>query len=310
VVTGSFLRGAKYTISGASLPSDAITVALPLQEMASGLGRDFDGILGAEFVRRFVVEVDYAARVLRIHDRETFAYAGSGETVPIRFNASGHPVFDGLVTPVGGSPIPARIALDLGSGGSLDLRSPFVAAHHLPGSGTKTIPGIGVAGSGGDFSGKLGRVASVRIGPFTIDRPIAFFSEDRVGAFSMTDVDASVGDRIVERFRIFLDYARGRMILEPSTEPREPERAFSGASFEALGAGYRTFRVRQVAAGGPAERAGIAVGDVIESIDGKAAADLTLDDVLAMLERPSPRSIGVRRGAGSLTVTLTPEPLA
>jgi len=309
-VTGAFLRGSKYTISGVPLADDAITVAMPLQEMARGFGRDFDGILGADFIRQFVVEIDYASRVLRLHDRDAFAYAGPGETIPIRFNHSGHPVFDGTITPVGGSPIPARIVLDLGSSGALDLRSPFVEAHHLPGPGVATIPGIGLAGAGGEVSASLGRVAAVRIGRFTIDRPVALFSRDRTGAFALKDVDASVGQRVAERFRIFLDYAHDRLILEPTGAPEPPQRAFSGAAIEAAGAGYRTFRVSKVTANGPAARAGIAAGDVIESIDGKAAADLTLSDVFAMLEKPATRSIGVRRGAGSLTLILTPEPLA
>jgi hypothetical protein len=150
LVTGAFLRDAKYTIPGVSLSSDTVAAALPLQEMAHGFGRDFDGILGAEFIRQFVVEIDYSARVLRLHDREAFAYAGSGEAIPIRFNHSGHPVFDGVITPIGAPAIPARIVLDVGSSGALDLRSPFVTASHLPGPGVRTIRAVGLAGAGGD----------------------------------------------------------------------------------------------------------------------------------------------------------------
>jgi len=167
-----------------------------------------------------------------------------------------------------------------------------------------------MAGAGGGVAGTLGRVAAVRIGPFTIERPVAFFSEDRTGAFAMTEVDASVGERIAERFRIFLDYARDRVILEPSGAPEPPERAFSGAAIEAAGAGYRTFRVSKVADKGAAARAGLAAGDVVESIDGKRAQDLSLDDVFALLEKPVTRTIAIRRGAGTRTVILTPEPLA
>ena len=310
LVTGAFLRDAKYTIPGVSLSSDAIAAALPLQEMAYGFGRDFDGILGAEFIRQFVVEIDYSARVLRLHDRDAFGYEGPGEAIPIRFNHSSHPVFDGVITPIGGSPIPARIVLDIGSSGALDLRRPFVTANHLPGPGVRTIPGVGFAGAGGELSGSLGRVASLRIGSFTIDRPVAFFSEDRVGANAMSDVEGSIGQRIAERFRIFLDYARGRVILEPAGGGEPPERAFSGAAIEAVGADYRTLRVRKVAPDGPAARAGLAAGDVIESIDGRKTDELSLDDVLGMLEKPVTRTIAIRGGSRSRTVTLTPEPLA
>jgi hypothetical protein len=152
-------------------------------------------------------------------------------------------------------------------------------------------------------------VAAVRIGRFSIERPVAFFSEDRTGVFAMTEVDGSIGERIAERFRIFLDYARNRLILEPAGPGGTDARAFSGASFEASGPDYRTLRVRKVAGDGAAARAGLEPDDVIESIDEKSAGDLTLDDVLGMLEKPVTRTIAVRRGSGIRTVTLTPEPL-
>jgi membrane-associated protease RseP (regulator of RpoE activity) len=139
---------------------------------------------------------------------------------------------------------------------------------------------------------------------------VAFFSEDRAGAFAMTEVDGSIGERIAERFRIFLDYAHDRLILEPVGPAGTGERAFSGASFEASGPGYRTLRVRKVADDGAAARAGLEPGDVIVSIDERDAADLTLDDVLSLLEKPFSRTIGVRRGSTTRVVTLTPEPLA
>lgn len=309
-VNGAFLRDAKYTIPGVPLSATAIPAALPLQEMAGGLGRDFDGILGAEFIRQFVVEIDYPRRVLRLHDRDAFVYGGPGESIPIRFNRSGHPMFDATITPAGGTPIPARLLLDIGSGGGLDLRRPFAEANHLPGPGAATIRGIGMAGAGGAVSGSIGRVSALRFGGFTVERPVTFFSADRTGANSMADADGSIGQRIAERFRIFLDYAHDRMILEPGEGPEPPERAFSGAAFEAAGPAYRTLRVRQVAEEGAAARAGLEAGDVILAIDGKKAADLTLDDVLSMLEKPVTRTLAVRRQSLTLSVTLTPEPLA
>ena len=65
--------------------SQPVAFALPLPALPPSLGRDVDGIIGGEFIRQFVVEVDYEGRRLTLHDRRTFAYAGPGETLPIEF---------------------------------------------------------------------------------------------------------------------------------------------------------------------------------------------------------------------------------
>ena len=72
-----------------------VAVALPFSDLPSALGRDLDGIIGAEFIRQFVVEIDYRARMLTLHDRDMFAYTGHGEALPLDFTSNGHPVLDG-----------------------------------------------------------------------------------------------------------------------------------------------------------------------------------------------------------------------
>jgi hypothetical protein len=45
---------------------------LPLPELPSALGRDVDGIIGGEFIKQFVLELDYEARTIGLHDPATF----------------------------------------------------------------------------------------------------------------------------------------------------------------------------------------------------------------------------------------------
>ena len=66
---GNMLGGTTFTIPGLPRFSQPVVLALPLARLAPRLGHDLDGILGADFIKEFVVEIDYAARVLRLHDR-------------------------------------------------------------------------------------------------------------------------------------------------------------------------------------------------------------------------------------------------
>jgi C-terminal processing protease CtpA/Prc len=56
----------------------------------------------------------------------------------------------------------------------------------------------------------------------------------------------------------------------------------------------------------PATDAGIAVGDVLESVDGVPVDRLTLPAINDMFEKPVAYALTLRRGARTFTATLTP----
>jgi hypothetical protein len=305
MLMGAFVKNATYRIVGVDGFEQPIVLTIPLASLEKRLGAKFDGILGADFIRQYVVEVDYAARALRLHDRNTFDYRGDGQVIPLRFNSSGHPIFDGEVTPVGGAPIRGELVLDLGSSSQLTIRTPVVQRYKLTSGATKTLPLIGGAGAGGDSKGRIGRVASVRIGRFTLNRPLAVFSEDTQGDHAVSETLGSVGQELMARFRIFLDYSRNRMILEPVKSFDAPfDRAFNGVIVDAMGDDFRTFRIRDVTPGSAAERSGAKSGDLVDSLDGTPASKLTLTQITEILERVGKHRMRVRRGQETVDLTL------
>ncbi len=100
---GAFVQDASFTISELPGFSQPVTMALPLGGLSSRLGQDFEGIIGSEFIQQFVVEIDYQARVLKLHDKDRFVYSGNGESIPIQLN-HGHPILEAEVTPFGSEP--------------------------------------------------------------------------------------------------------------------------------------------------------------------------------------------------------------
>lgn len=307
---GSLVKGATWSLVGFDGFSQPLALALPFPELPAAMGRDTHGIIGGEFIKQFVLELDYQSRIIRLHNRQTFAYAGPGETIPIEFNRDGHPVLEAAVTTMDGRSIVRRFHLDIGSGRALVLHSPFVAEQNLLGPHSTTIPAIGMRGAGGRTSGRIGRVAALRIGSHTIDRPITVFSQDKAGAFANASLAGNIGAEIVSRFRTFFDYGRRRIILEPSSIFGEPfERAFSGLSLRAEGADYRTFRVREVLEQSAASEAGIREGDVITAINGTPASELTLSTINEMLEKPVAYKVTLRRDDETVSVALTPRQL-
>ncbi|HEX7777820.1 MAG TPA: aspartyl protease family protein [Vicinamibacterales bacterium] len=307
---GSQVRGARWSLVGLSGVAQPLTLALPLPEPSPAAGRPLDGIIGGEFIREFVVELDYQAKGFRLHKPESFRYTGSGESIPIDFVNVSHPTVAATVTPVGGQALERRFMLDVGSGLALALHSPFVDEQNLLGPDSKTIRAIGGAGAGGRVTGRLGRVESLQIGSFTIGRPITMFAQDKAGAFANAALAGNIGAQIAMRFRLYLDYGRRRIILEPSPRFSEPfDRAFSGLAMRAYGPDYRTFRVTDVLEDSPATEADIRQEDVITAVNDIPASQLTLATILAMFERPATYTLTIRRDQRTFTVSLTPRRL-
>jgi hypothetical protein len=310
VQEGRRVSDARWSLVGLPRFSQPVSLALPLASLPSGLGQAIDGIIGGEFIGQFAIELDYQARTMTLHDAKRFSYSGKGEVLPVEIDSNGHPVLRASVTPPGGTAIEDRFVLDLGSGGALILHSPFAARHNLPPPEAKTVRVIGMAGAGGRSNGRMGRMASLQLGSFTLSNPITIFSQDEAGAFANPSLAGNIGALVASRFRTILDYSRRRIILEPSPTFSQPfDRAISGVALRAEGTDYRTFRVREVLEGSPATEAGIQQGDVITSVDGMAAASLTLTTLAEMLTLTEPRVLTLRRGDQTMKVTLTPKKL-
>ncbi|HKZ01567.1 MAG TPA: aspartyl protease family protein [Pyrinomonadaceae bacterium] len=307
--TGAFVREASFTVLGLPAFSQPVKLALPLANLAPRAGHDFDGIIGSEFIQEFVVEVDYQARVLKLHDKAKFTYSGSGQSIPIQLT-HGHPILTAEVTPVNGQPLKGRFVLDLGSSLALALHSPFIEEHRLLGPDLKTIRSLGGLGAGGKTVGRVGRVSELKIGTFRINNPITLFSEDKAGAFASTALAGNIGAQVASKFRVFLDYERSRIILEPNSNYSSPfDRAFAGLSLVAEGKDYSTFRVREILEDSPASEVDMQVDDIIVAINGKPASELTLSNLNEMLERPVTYGLIVRRGEQTLRIALTPRRL-
>lgn len=156
----------------------------------------------------------------------------------------------------------------------------------------------------------IGRVSELRIGKFKIAAPITLFSEDKAGAFANTVLAGNIGQQVANKFRLFLDYSRERIILEPTATFREPfDRAFSGLALNAEDKDYTTFRITDVLENSPASEVGLQKDDLIIRVNNKPASELTLTKMSEMFERPVAHKLTIRRGDQTLEVTLTPRKL-
>jgi len=106
---------------------------------------------------------------------------------------------------------------------------------------------------------------------------------------------------------VTFDYGHRRMWLAPNAALAEPfEADMSGLVTQVLADSTRALRVLWLQDDSPAAEAGVAAGDVIEAIDGRTIAELTVTTVSRMFRKPDVTHVlTVRRGADRRQVKLT-----
>jgi hypothetical protein len=168
-----------------------------------------DGILGAGFFRRFVVEIDSAKNTLRLHEPATFHYTGKGEIFPLQF-IHDTPIVEAVIVTPEKTEVRDRFEVDTGCDDNLCLAPEFVAANHLAraegnSSGTKN-------GVGGRAQVERGTLLQLRLGRFIIDKPSAnFFTE---GLPAEKGLAGHIGMAALRNCKVIFDYSRQQMILE------------------------------------------------------------------------------------------------
>ncbi|HEX6746338.1 MAG TPA: aspartyl protease family protein [Longimicrobium sp.] len=282
-----------------------VNVALvPLGPVSRAHGSYVRGTLGFDFIRKYVMEIDYPARRLRLYEPVGYEYGGHGVQVPVTLDLR-IPMVRATVTPSGAAPISARLLLDLGSGGlAVRLSAPFVAEHDLLAvTGGITAP-IGT-GVGGTMVGRIARLGALDVGGLHVSQPTVGLAERREGFFGSTMSDGTVGAPVFRRTKMILDYARSRVIFEAAPGFDAPyEVEMSGMRLGATPG--QPVTVDYVIAASPAERAGVAAGDTLLAVDGRPARSGDLERIREMFRVDGKQvRLSLRRGTAPREVTLT-----
>ena len=261
--------------------------------------RELAGIVGYDFISRFVVTIDYDRGLLVLHDPKTFKFEGTEAPVPM--------VMNGVVPAVNGvldGRFDGLFRLDVGSSSTVDLHTPFAKQHRFEKRlrGGRAVSG---AGFGGHFTSVLGRAHSMAIGPYAWNDPMVTASRATEGAFASEEFAGNIGNRILERFRVTLDYDGRHVWLEPGKRYHDRD-SFTRAGVLLVRVEDH-FEARSVLAGSPAARAGLHEGDEVTSVDGRALGDWKLRDLEDLFERGDNGrrvALGVVRDGAPVTLTM------
>lgn len=273
-------------------------------------GRPVRGLLGAEVLVRFTVEIDPRERLVKLYDPASYWYSGPGTVVPI-VPHRGALVARARVKISGRRSVKANLVLDTGASRECLIFSRRFVARHTQFDRLRNIESAVGVGLRGQFQGRIVRVEELRLGPFVARAPTAGLPDAGTENIVNFSEDGVVGNQILARIGVVFDYARHRMILaKPSMDADDCPYDMSGLYFTTNGPSLEGVRVTDVAPASPALEAGMRIGDEILAVDGRPVAQLTLWEIRQMLAvAGARRGVLLRRGADSIAVTLLLRPL-
>jgi hypothetical protein len=181
--------------------------------------RRIDGLLGYDVFSRFVVRIDFEARTIDLWTPTAFRAPKVAIAVPIRFLGRLPAVSSTLKLPDGRS-LPAQLVVDTGASQSIILRYPFAHENGLfdLGSGSRVTPAPSLA------SGELTLVdipiAQASLSRWTFDRPHVQAHREPIGSGASTASDGLIGNGLLSRFTLTMDFTHQRMWLEPRRHVR------------------------------------------------------------------------------------------
>lgn len=300
----ALVKGITFNLPGVTLQNQAVAVT-SLKALEPYIGADIDGVLGYDFISRFVVEIRYAERQLNLSDPRTYINENPEKSIPITLE-NNTPHIHARITLGNGAVIEGQFGIDTGASGALGLFTPFVEANHLLALNQNTIEvfNVGVAGK---TRQRLSRIKKLQLGEFAIQNPVARFYMGTKGALAGSDAAGLIGGEFFRRFDLTLDYAHKRLFLQPNAQFTEADEFdMSGLILVAGGPDHKNFQVEELIANSPAITAGLQRGDILEAVDGKPANSYTLSQLVQMFRKEGQTyQLSVRRGKKQFQTKIT-----
>ncbi len=251
-------------------------------------GIHFGGVLGKDFLQKFITKIDFAKERLSFYTPETFKYKGNGEVLKAD-------LIDGFLSvPVTVDGNSGNWIVDIGAGNC------SFHFHYAWTRGFTKRSGIRYTckGLGGSAEGCISMFGNLELGSFTLHRPIVSFPVRQTwGAFGDEHIDGNLGNSVLSHFVVYLDFIEPRMILEKGTsfDNGFPLRVAGGMDLVVTEDGG--VRVHHLDPRAAWKKAGLCKGDILSYLQGMELAGFDGLVVLAeeLKRRPSKYEFTVSR---------------
>jgi len=290
LVRGIQLRLDKFQVSNKSI----LVLDEDYFEFEKFTGLQIHGILGADIFRTYAIKIDYEKKIITLIPHQKFDPPGKNFTqIPIELFRNKIYV-QAIATLEDKTSLPLKLLLDTGAGLSVLLYTDTHPDLKVPSKIINSQIGFGL---GGFLEGYVGRVESIEMSPFKFNGVTTNFQElgNLFDSTLTNDRNGILGNQILMRFTVVIDYVRGNLYLKPEKEYQKPFKFDKSGLMLIAGGKYRSdFFVNKIIANSPAEKSGLKPGDRILSINGIPKNFMTLDFLIEKLKKRNGKKIKLK----------------
>ncbi|MCZ2458338.1 MAG: aspartyl protease family protein [Chitinophagales bacterium] len=227
-----------------------------------------DGIIGYSLLNRYIVKVNYDSSRIDFYSSGTFRYPKGGYLFKPMLNTL--PVTNLRLKDA--RTASTRFLFDIGAGLCLMLNRDFVEDSALIGKKRKFFKKQ-AEGLGGKLDLDLTVIKELKIGPYHFRRvPVLIFDDD----FNVTSypfLGGLIGNDVLRRFNLILNYPKRDIYLKPNSHINEPfDYSYTGIELYKIN---NEILIGDVAKGSPAEAGGLKEGDIVVAINSDFSQNLT-----------------------------------
>ncbi len=254
-------------------------------------GERIDGIIGYSILSRYIMKVDYDSM------RISFWTPGS-----IRYPKGGYllrPTINLLVSQdlrvKDDRTINAKFLYDMGAGLCMLLNKEFVEDSMFYKRKKKHFVKEG-EGLGGKIDMDLTVIREVKVGPYKFKNVPVFTFDDENNVTSYPYMGGLIGNDILRRFNVTINYKKSEIYLLPNSHFNEPfDYSYSGIELYLIDG---IIFIGDVAKGSPGEEAGLKEGDIVIAVN--KVFSQNLNQYKIALQKPNEKVMMLIRRDGVL----------
>jgi len=282
----SFLNNRKLHLPG--LTVDSLNFHINDYSILTAVyGEKIDGIIGYSVLRRYIIKINYDSSNIEFWTRGLYKYPRGGYLLRPIINST--PVQSLRVRD--GKTITARFLYDMGAGLNMMLSTDFLKDSSLLDKKRK-LYAKEAEGLGGKVDMAMTVIKEVRLGPYKFKNVPVYIFNDTFNITSYPFLAGLLGNDILRRFNVILNYDRRDIHLLPNTHFNEAfDYSYTGIELYYIDG---KIIIGDVAKGSPAEVAGIKEEDVVVAVNKnfsqnlqqyKAAIQSTGERLLIIVQR-------------------------
>lgn len=235
--------------------------------LTSAYGERIDGIIGYSFFSRYIVKINYDSSRIHVYTTGSMKYPRGGFLLrPILSNL---PIQTARIDDL--REVNSRFYFDTGAGLCLLLSTDFVADSNVLNPKRKPVLTQG-EGLGGKMDMQLTTIKEFKLGPYKFKRVPTYIFNDTFNVTAYPYLGGLIGNDLLRRFNVILNYNRRDIYLVPNTRFRDPfDYSYTGLGIYKIG---NEIVVVDVMKGSPAEKAGFIPGDILLAVNNNFSGNI------------------------------------